>query len=167
MTRSFLSEVSAEVISQLKERARIFGLEEDTAKDANRVQTAETEIGDYNLILGGLSEFQEILKTREYLEWKRPQSDLEHEFWKSVESRAGSKLDTKNSGTGQTNGKGMNCMQNFSKITDALLGMYPQDHEVHQWLLLQVGPWTNLASAIDYVGCFLKSQKKRSQQWHQ
>ena len=56
----------------------------------------------------------------------------------------------------------MNCMQNFSKITDALLGMYPQDHEVHQWLLLQVGPWTNLASAIDDVGCFLKSQKKRS-----
>jgi hypothetical protein len=53
-------------------------------------------------------------------------------------------------------------MQNFSKIIDALLGMYPQDHEVHQWLLLQVGPWTNLASAIDDVGCFLKSQKKRS-----
>ena len=56
LTRA-LSEVSVEVISQLKERARLLGLEEDSAKYANRVQTAETEIGDYNLILGGLSEF--------------------------------------------------------------------------------------------------------------
>ena len=97
MTRA-LSEVSVEVISQLKERARILGLEEDSAKDANRVQTAETEIGDYNLILGGLSEFQEILKTTKSLEGKKPQSDLEYAFWKSVESRAGGKLGTNNSG---------------------------------------------------------------------
>ena len=34
LTRA-LSEVSVEVISQLKERARILGLEEDSAKDAN------------------------------------------------------------------------------------------------------------------------------------
>ena len=73
-------------------------------------------------------------------------------------------MDTNNSGKENTNGKGMNCMQNFSKITDALLGMYPQDHEVHQWLLLQIRPWNNLAAAIDDVGYFLKSQKKRSRQ---
>ena len=87
-----------EVISQLKERARILGLEEDSAKDANRVQTAETEIGDNNLILGGLSEFREILKTTKSLDGKRPPSDLEYAFWKSVKSGAGGKLDTKNSG---------------------------------------------------------------------
>ena len=40
--------------------------------------------------------------------------------------------------------------------------MYPQEHEVHQWLLLQVGPWNNLAAAIDDIGRFLESQKKRS-----
>ena len=71
LTRA-LDEVSVELISQLKERARLLGLGEDSAKDANRVQTAETEIGDYNLILGGLSEFQEILKTTKILEGKRP-----------------------------------------------------------------------------------------------
>ena len=40
-------------------------------KDTNREQTAVTEIGEYNLILGGLNEFQEVLKTRKYLEEKR------------------------------------------------------------------------------------------------
>ena len=74
------------------------------------MQTAETEIGDYNLILRGLNDFQEILKTMKSLEGKRLQSDLEYELWKSVESRAGGELDTKNSGKEQTNGKGMNCM---------------------------------------------------------
>jgi len=121
-----------------------------------------TEVGDYNLIIRGLNEFQEVLKDGETLEGKRPQSDLEYAFWKCVESRAGGKLDTKNSGNEQTNGKSMSCMQNFSKITDALLGMYLPQHEVHKWLVQQVGPWKDLAAAIYYVGCFLKSQKKRS-----
>jgi len=66
------------------------------------------------------------------LEGKRPHSDWGYAFWKSVESRAGGKLDTKNSGKEQTSSKGMNCMHNFSKITDALLGIYPPENEVYQ-----------------------------------
>jgi hypothetical protein len=148
--------------TQLRERARLLTIEEETATDARRHQISVTEVGDYNLILGGLNEFQEVLKARKTLEGKRPQSALEYAFWKSVESRAGGKLDTKNSGKEQTNGKGMNCMQNFSKIADALMGMCPPHHEVHQWLVQQVRPWKDLAAAIYDVGCFLKSQKKRS-----
>ena len=79
MTRA-LSEVNVEVGSQLEERARILAIEEEAAKYANRLQTAVTEIGEYNLILGGLSEFVEILKTRKGLDGKRPQSDLEYTF---------------------------------------------------------------------------------------
>jgi len=124
----------------LRERARLLTIEEETAKDARRHQISMTEVGDYNLILGGLNEVQEVSKARKTLEGKRSQSDLEYAFWKSVESRAGGKLDTKNSGKEQTNGKGMNCMQNFSKIADALLGMYPPQHKVHKWLVQQVGP---------------------------
>ena len=56
----------------------------------------------------------------------------------------------------------MNCMENFEKITDTLLGMYPVEHEVHQWLVLKVRIWNTLASAIYDVECFPKSQKKRS-----
>ena len=67
-----LSEVSVEVSSQLKERARILAIEEEAATDASRLKTAETEIGEYNLILGGLGEFVEILKTRKGLDGKRP-----------------------------------------------------------------------------------------------
>ena len=48
--------------------------------------------------------------------------------------------------------KGMNCMQNFTKITTALLGMYPPEHEVHHWLVVQVKVWDNLADAIYQVG---------------
>ena len=50
LTRA-LSEVSVEVASQLKEQAKILGVEEDTEKYANRVQSAVTEIGDCNLII--------------------------------------------------------------------------------------------------------------------
>ena len=88
LTRA-LSEVSDEVKSQLKEGDRVLAIEEEVAKDANRLQSAGTEIGEYNLILGGLNEFVEILKTRKGLDGKRPQSDLEYAFWRSVESRAG------------------------------------------------------------------------------
>ena len=80
---------------------------------------------------------------------KRRESDLEYVFWKSVKSSAGVKLDTRNSGKEQTNSKGVNCIQNFSKITDAFLGMYPPENEVHQWLIQQVGSWNDLAAAID------------------
>ena len=69
-----------------------------------------------------------------------------------MESRAGGKLDMKTSSKDQTNGKGMNCMQNFTKITTALLGMYPPEHEVHHWLVVQVKVWDNLADAIYQVG---------------
>ena len=68
----------------------------------------------------------------------------------------------KNSGKEQMNGNGMIYLQNFDKVTHALLGMYPQQHEVHQWLVEKVKEWDALAKASFDVGCFLKSQKKRS-----
>ena len=71
-------------------------------------------------------------------------------------------MDPKNSGKEQTNGKGMNCMQNFTTITNALLGMYPDGHDFHDLPKVQVKSWNALAAAIFEVGCFLKSQKKRS-----
>ena len=47
-------------------------IEEETATDARRHQISVTEVGDYNLILGELNEFQEVLKARKTLEGKRP-----------------------------------------------------------------------------------------------
>jgi len=134
LTRA-LSERNVELSSQLREQARLLAIEEERATDAKKEQMSVTEVGDYNLIIGGLNEFQEVLNSRKTLQGKRPQSALEYAFWKSVEARAGGKLDTKNSGKEQTNRKGMNCMKNFTKIADALLGMYPPHHEVHQWLV--------------------------------
>ena len=82
--------------------------------------------------------------------------------FKVIKMKAARKLDTKNSGKEQTNGKGMICMENFTKVTDTLLGMYPVGHQVHQWLELHVDNWNALAQAIYEVGCFLKSKKKIS-----
>ena len=42
-----------------------------------REHTALTEIGEYNLILQGLKEFQDVLKAKNALDGKRPQSSLE------------------------------------------------------------------------------------------
>ena len=156
------SETNVVLAAQFFDQATLLGMEETLARDALREQTSLTEVGDYNLLLAGLKEFQEVLKARKSVEGKRPKSSLEYAFWKAVESRAGGKLDMKGSGKEQTNGKGMNCMQNFNKITTALLGMYPPEHELHHWLVVQVKVWDHLADAIYQVGCFLKSQKKRS-----
>jgi len=82
-----------------------------------------SDIGEYNLILEGLKECQDILKSKNKLDGKRPQSSLECTFWKSVGSCAGGKVDPNNSVKEQTDGKGMNCMQHITKITHALLSM--------------------------------------------
>jgi len=91
--------------TRFHEEAKRLGVNEEAAKDALREQTALTEIGDYNLILQCLKEFQDDLKAKNALDGKRPLSSLEFVLWKAVESRAGGKLDTKNIGKDQTNGK--------------------------------------------------------------
>ena len=54
----------------------------------------------------------------------------------------------KNSGKEQTNGKGMICLQNFEYATHAtLLGMYPEQHDVHEQLVEKVKEWNTLAKA--------------------
>ena len=67
LTRA-LSERDVEMTTQLRERARLLTIEEETAIDARRQQISVTEVGDYNLILGGLNEFQEVLKARKKIE---------------------------------------------------------------------------------------------------
>jgi hypothetical protein len=122
----------------------------------------DTDLGGYYQLLGGLRELAEALKGVNSTESKRAKSDLEYALWKCVESRAGGKLDPKNSGMEQTNGKGMISLQNCTKVTEALREMYPEDDEIREWLVTETAKWEALAAAIFDVGCFLKSQQKRS-----
>ena len=95
------------------------------------------------------------------VESKRARSSLEYALWKCVESRAGGKLDPKNSGMEQTNRKGMISLQNCKRVTEALREMYPdRESDLHKWLDDESGKWEALEKAIFDVGCFLKSQKK-------
>ena len=60
-----------------------------------------------------------------------------------------------------TNGKGMNCLKNFKRVTEGLVSLYQPDTKEHDWLLLRIPKWEALASAIYNVQCFFLSQKKR------
>ena len=119
-------------------------------------------LGDYNLIHAGLKELEVLLKARPKSGSKRPTSDLQYVLWKTVESRAGGRLDMKMSGLDQTNRAGLVSVQNCRKVFAALLGMYSSDTEEHRWLSEEVVKWGRLGDAIFDIGCFLKSQRKRS-----
>ena len=60
-------------------------------------------VGDYNLVLKGTKEFEEILKARTKNGTKRPQSNLQYVLWKGFKSQTGGKLDIKQSKLDQTN----------------------------------------------------------------
>ena len=51
-----------------------------------------------------------------------------------IETRAGGKLDMKQSGRDQTNCRGLVSVQNCKKVFTGLLGMRPQEDEIHLWL---------------------------------
>ena len=40
--------------------------------------------------------------------------------------------------------------------------MYPVDNDIHKWLKIELSKWERLADALYDIGCFLKSQRKRS-----
>ena len=126
-----------------------------------RDDIARGERGDLHLIGEGIKEFQDILDSRKENS-KLPKSDLEYVLWKSIESRAGGKLDPKQSGLEQTNSSGLRSVKNCRRVFEALLGMHPPGSEMFEWLKVETKKWERLGDAIYYVGCFLKSQRKQS-----
>ena len=140
---------------------------EDGIIEELRKLASATTWGDYNLAHAGLNDFVAVLKlvprtAKARRETKRPESDLQYVLWKAIESRAGGCIDLKMSGLDQTNKAGLVSQENASKVFDALMGMYQTDHHIHQWLVLQIRKWEPLANALYDVGCFMKSQRKRS-----
>ena len=134
----------------------------EALEDQLRDISAGTSLGNYNLIATGLEEFKGVMSEHRKKDSKRPQSDLQFVLWKSIESRAGGKLDLKQSGLDQTNQAGLTSVKNCHKVFDALLGMYPSGHDIHEWLAGETKKWARLGEALYDVGCFVKSQRKRS-----
>ena len=131
-------------------------------KEEERDYSEDGELGDLTLIEAGMEEFETIVREGNQKDSKRPKSDLQFVLWKAIESRAGGRLDPKQSGMDQTNASGMESVKNCGRVFDALLGMYPQGDEVHEWLSVEVPKWRRLGRAIYDVACFLKSQRKRT-----
>ena len=95
-------------------------------------------MGSYTLILAGFKEFETFLKTRPKGDSKRPESDLQFVLWKAIETRAGGKLDLKQSGLDQTNSAGLVSLENCAHVFEALLQMYPPTTDIHEWLKVEV-----------------------------
>lgn len=92
-------------------------------EDDLRTISESTSLGNYNLIAAGLEEFKIVLKEKDKKDSKRPTSDLVFVLWKSIESRAGEKLDLKQSGLDQTKQAVLTSVQNCKKVFQAMLGM--------------------------------------------
>jgi len=76
--------VTRETIDELANKFRLEAKQlekcEEVARDVLRQQTSMTNIGEYKIILEGLKDFQGILKSKNKLNGKRPQSSLECAF---------------------------------------------------------------------------------------
>ena len=88
-------------------------------------------------------------------------SKMKHEWTTCLETRGKGGFDRKWTGMEMTNKKGVNCLENFSKVTNSMLSMYDADTREHTWLKIRTPEWEMLAKALSEVHCFLKNQKKR------
>jgi len=79
------TEQIAKLRIKFSDQAKQLGVVEEAAIDALSENTALAEIGEYNLILQVLKEFQDVLNAKCVLAGRRPQSTLEFALWKSVE----------------------------------------------------------------------------------
>ena len=86
-----------QVCNEFRLEAAQLEKDEEAVRDELCQQTSMTDMGEYNLILEGLKEFQDILKFKNKTDSKRPHSSVEYAFWKTVKSRAGGKLEPNNS----------------------------------------------------------------------
>ena len=112
-------------VSDEREKEQL-NTQQEELREQLRDRSDQTDVGTYNLIHEGLKEFEAVLKAGiKKNDLKRPQSDLQYVMWKAVETRAGGRLDPKQSGMDQTNASGLKSVRNCAKVFEALLGMYP------------------------------------------
>lgn len=151
-------------MSAAKDVSRRAALEDEIeqGEEELRIRSDTTALGDYNLMAEGYEEFRQVLRLRNKKDSKRPKSDIEFVLWKAIETRAGGRLDLKQSGRDQTNQAGLHSVKNCRQVFKALLGMYPPGHQIHQWLAAETKKWERLGDALFDIGCFIKSQRKRS-----
>ena len=75
------------------------------------------------------------------------------------------------SGIEQTNGKGMNSLQHFSRVSAKVISMYAPDENstspptlqelaMHAWLKVEFAKYERVAETLYLILKFLKSQKK-------
>ena len=92
-----------------------------------------------------------------------PREDCEYCFSTLCE-RAGGRFDLKGTGMEMTNGNGIKMLQNWSVVTEGMMGLYEPGTSMHSWLAVETLKWAELAAALFEVHVFMKSQRKRDPQ---
>ena len=123
----------------LREQVEILEDQLENLLCERRVQANDSEISTLYLILGGLKDLEIAFDNGQH--GNLPKNGVSWAFIKSIESRAGGKIDHKRTGTEMANGKGMTCLQNWNHITTALMGLYPEDSVIHEWLGEMTPKW--------------------------
>ena len=108
--------------------------EEEVIQKELRELSDKTDMGFYNLILGGYEDLPVVLNARpaKTKKSKRPENDINFGVWTMIEARAGGKLDMKKSCRDQTSCKGLVSVQNCRKVFDGLLGMRSPQDKIHK-----------------------------------
>ena len=117
-------------------------------------------MGVLNQILGGLDELKTKVDKGNKVGSNLPRDELGFAAVKTIETRGKGKFDHKRTGTEQSNGNGIDFLQNFKEVPKALLGMYQPDDPTHQWLTKESLKWEELAEALFEVHCFFEKPKE-------
>ena len=117
-----------------------------TILNQRQAQAKDADVGTLYLIQGGFNDLENRFDKGQ--DSGLPSNGVSWAFMKAIESCAGGKIDHKRTGTEQTIEKGMTCLQNWNKITAALMGLYPVGNAIHDWLGEMTSKWETLANAL-------------------
>ena len=107
--------------------------EEKRLREEHRQHVLETDVGYANLINVGSSHMEEAYDEAMEKESRLPREDCEYSFSTLCE-RAGGRFDLRGTGMEMTNGNGINMLQNWSIVTEGLMGLYEEGTSMHSWL---------------------------------
>ena len=129
-------------------RAKVGVLEEQLQGILNerRKQAKDSDVSKLFLVLSGLSDFGTGLDTGKAR--KLPSNGALWAVMKAIESWAGRLIDHKHTGKDQTHGSNMISLQNQNKSTALLMGLYPANNIIHDWLGEMTPEWEKLADTL-------------------
>ena len=146
-----------------------------TLMESPRSHAEESKYGHFNQLIKGLETIILLLSKHMKDDSKKPRGPAGWAFLQSIEFDAGGKFMAQHSGLEQTNGKGMNTLQNFKKVSEKVVSMYAPDESstsppsltnmiMYAWLKEEFTKYERVAETLYPILTYMKSQEKRDPQ---